>query len=113
MTAFPSDYYDVFALFTHPRNHSISTAWGNLSDGPITRDEAIACVADYFGKSGMPQPTTQKVRVMHVQADVPARDVTEDILAALEREMTEEEAAEQAACERADDAAKLAREEAA
>jgi hypothetical protein len=35
------------------------------------------------------------------------------ILAALEREMTEEEAAEQWACERADDAAKLAREEAA
>jgi hypothetical protein len=111
MTAFPSDYYDVFALFTHPRNHGISTAWGNLSDGPVTRDEALECVADYF--RGWSQPSTRTVRVMHVQADVPARDVTEDILAELEREMTEEEAAEQWACERADDAAKLAREEAA
>jgi hypothetical protein len=113
LTPFPSEYYDVFAKFTHPRNHRETTVWGNLSDGPCTRTEALDAVSDWFAKRGMPQPTIQNVRVMHIQADVPARDVTEDVLAELAREMTDAEAAEQDACNRADDACKLAREEAA
>lgn len=110
---FPGDFYVVFTLFTHPRNHRETTEWGNLSDGPCTRTEALDAISDHFHKRDMPRPTLANVRVFHVQADVPARDVTEDMLAEIEAEVTDEEAAEQDACNRADDACKLAREEAA
>jgi hypothetical protein len=109
----PTDFFIVHAHFTFLRQGQPVQQWGSLSDGPCDRIEALDAISDHFHKRDMPRPTLANVRVFHFQADVPARDVTEDLLAELEVEPADDEAAEQDACNRADDAAKLAREAAA
>lgn len=81
-----TDFYIVHAHFTFLRQGQIVQQWGSLSDGPYDRDEALDAIADHFHKRDMPRPTLANVRVFHFQPDVPARDVTEDMLAALDQE---------------------------
>jgi hypothetical protein len=72
MTTHPRDFYIVHHLFSgvaFPRG----PVWGTLTDGPADRDEAWRVFVD-----GVECPTRENVYVLHVQEDVPARDVTED-----------------------------------
>lgn len=82
----PTDFYVVHAHFTFLRQGQLVQQWGSLSDGPVGRDEALDAISDHFSKRDSAKPTLDNVRVFHFQADVPARDVTEDMLADLEAE---------------------------
>lgn len=111
MQTHPQEFFVVHALLTFQRNHRSVTQWGSLSDGPYDRTEALDCISDHFREEA---PTLENLRVFHFQDDVPARDVTEDILAEVEArlnpELSDEEYAEQYACDRADEWVKLQRE---
>lgn len=82
----PSDFYVVHAHFTFLRQDQLVQQWGSLSDGPCDRTEALDCISDHFSKRDSAKPTLANVRAFHFQDDVPARDVTGDILAELEAE---------------------------
>jgi len=69
--AHPTEFYIVHHLFTGLRLNG--PVWGNLTDGPADLAEAWQAFVE-----GVDAPTRQNVYVLHVQADVPARDVTED-----------------------------------
>ena len=79
----PTEFYVVHALFTFQRQHQSVTQWGSLSDGPCDREEALDCISDHFRRK---MPTLQNLRVFLFQSDAPARDVTEDMIAALTAE---------------------------
>ena len=80
----PSDFYIVHALMTCHRNGQTVTEWGSLSDGPYDRTQAMHCVSDHFRRE---TPTLQNLCVIHVQDDVRARDVTEDMIGEIEAEV--------------------------
>lgn len=106
-----TDFYVVHALFSG-RSFPRGPVWGSLSDGPYDRDEATVAIDNHFRDNA---PTLGNLRVYHFRDDAPARDVTEDFILEWEatHAPTEDEMMEQAACDRADDAAHYAREVAA
>lgn len=77
---YPSEFFVVHRLFTG--KPFAAPTWGSLSDGPYDRTEALDCIADSFHGE---EATLDNLRVWHFQPDVPARDVTEDMIALLVR----------------------------
>jgi hypothetical protein len=77
----PADFYIAHRLYTFRRLHKSVTEWGSFTDGPEDRQHVLDLVADWQHEGGEHTPALTTLRVWHFQADVPARDVTEDILA--------------------------------
>lgn len=75
MTKHPTDFYTAHRLFTFQRQGKTVTEWGGLTDGPADRAELMEALHEFDS-----YPTLQTLRVYHFQADVPARDVTEDVI---------------------------------
>lgn len=71
----PKDFYIAHAVYSG-RAFPSGPVWGSLTDGPEYRDKVISRILDDF-----PEADTGTLRVWRFQDDVPARDVTEDILA--------------------------------
>ena len=74
----PTEFYIAHRLFTFGRNGQTVTEWGSLTDGPADRADVLEAIRE---DRGVAQLSLQTLRVYHFQADVPARDVTEDVLA--------------------------------
>lgn len=84
-TTHPTDFYIVHHLFSgvaFPRG----PVWGSLTDGPADYEDAWAEFT-----SLRETPTLSNVYVLHVQADAPARDVTEDWIESYWQSFADEE----------------------
>lgn len=107
MPKHPDSFFIVHRWFDGIRN----PRWGDLTDGPATKGEAIDRVLDSFRDF---PPTEGTLRVWHFDEDA-VRDVTEEFV--LEWECAnapdEDELIEQARCDRADEWVKYQRENAA
>lgn len=79
----PKDFYIAHHLYSG-RAFPKGPVWGALSDGPEDRRQVI----DRINEMG-DDATLATIRVWHFQDDVPARDVTEDILAEAAQVATE------------------------
>lgn len=76
-TPYPASYYQIDRWQGHP-----IYCWGNVSDGPCEEIEGVIdLLIDAFGGSAVPADL-RTVKVMYHASDVPARDVTEDVLLA-------------------------------
>jgi hypothetical protein len=71
----PKEFYIAHAVHSG-RAFPSGPVWGALTDGPEDRDQVIARICD-----GFPEADLGTLRVWRFQDDVPARDVTDDILA--------------------------------
>jgi len=70
----PTDFYTAHRIFAG-RSFPNGPVWGGLTDGPETRNEVIDRILSEF-----PEATLETLIVWRFQDDVPARDVTDDIL---------------------------------
>jgi hypothetical protein len=70
----PSDFYVAHHLYSG-RAFPKGPVWGALTDGPEEWREVIDRINE------LEDASLETVRVWHFQDDVPARDVTEDMLA--------------------------------
>lgn len=105
----PTNFYAANRLYSG-RAFPKGPVWGALTDGPEEREQLLTRICDDF-----PEADLETLVVWHHQDDVPCRIVTEDVLAEVAARLapTEDELAEQAACDRADDYAHRMREDAA
>lgn len=95
--AHPQDFYIAHRVYTFSRNHQPVTEWGAMTDGPEDREGILERVTDWMKEArsmAWPvkeahEPSLATLRVWHFQADVPARDVTEDILGEVENRLEE------------------------
>lgn len=68
----PTDFYVVHVFCA-----GFGNPWASLTDGPADLTEAKEAIYDRFRDSA---PTSDDICVLHFQADVSARDVTEDVI---------------------------------
>lgn len=54
--------------------------WGEITDGPADWSDLREAIVCHFRAE---PPTLANLRIWHFQPDVPARDVTEDVIAVL------------------------------
>lgn len=73
----PTDFYIAHRLFRFGRLGQDREEWGNLTDGPADKAQLMD---DLRNDPSHDQHSLQNLRVWHFQADVPPRDVTEDII---------------------------------
>jgi hypothetical protein len=83
MVPHATDFYIAHHLYSNPRAFPNGPVWGALSDGPEDRRQVIDRINELVDEGT--EPTLKNVRVWHFQADVPVRDVTEDIIADAEK----------------------------
>lgn len=82
MTTHPTDFYIAHHLYSG-RAFPNGPVWGCLTDGPEELSEVLDRLRDLsIGPHVMTNdiPSLENVRIWHFQDDVPARDVTEDVL---------------------------------
>ena len=82
----PTDFYTAHRIFSG-RSFPNGPVWGALTDGPETRSEVIDRIVNEC-----PEATLSTLIVWRFQDDVPARDVTDDILSDVEALMQEDAA---------------------
>lgn len=77
----PADFYVAHRLFIVSRRGEPTPEWGGLTEGPADLTDVLREIGEWAGSPvALNAPSPATLRVWHFQPDVPARDVTEDVL---------------------------------